>query len=290
MPFAIVISFAVAVTLIVPPPVVVKSPASVCVTPVPPVRLRLPVPDDIALFAVNNPDALNVTEPDPVALIALFTFMAPLSAVTVTVPVLPVVIFASCVMISPVNTMSPLVELVIALMSIVPASAFNVMSPEPCAVTTLFTIRSPASTSILILPLPPVVRTPPPPIIKPLVSCIKISPVVVFVATSVPIVVSISAKPVPPMPVAARSVAVPEVVILGVSAAVSSVIDPVVAEMLTFPLPVVISVNFTFVAAVNATVPLPVVVYIVPSTMVISSAVAVTLMLPPLLVRSPSTV
>ena len=58
-------SFAVAVTLIVPTPVVVRSPAALCVTPVPPVRLRSPV--------VELTTALTVTSPTAFAVRLLFT-------------------------------------------------------------------------------------------------------------------------------------------------------------------------------------------------------------------------
>ena len=179
--------FAVAVTLMVPPKVVVRSPTAVCVTPVPPVRLRFPVVDDITLFAVSRPAVFRVTE------------------------------------------------------------------PEPFAVTTLSTVRADASTSILILPFPEMVRTPVLPMINPSVSCTKMSPLVLLVATSVPRVVSISAAPVAPMPVPAMSVAVPDVVMFAVSALVMSVIAPAVAVMLIALLVVVIAPSLTFVPARSVT-------------------------------------
>ena len=57
----------------------------------------------------------------------------------------------------------------------------------PFAVTTEFTARLPASTSILMLPFPPRVRTPVPARINPFVSRRKISPRVLLVATKVTI-------------------------------------------------------------------------------------------------------
>ena len=51
-------------------------------------------------------------------------------------------------------------------------------------------------------------------------------PLVLFVATKVPIVVSMSAAPATPMPCPAERVAVPVVIRLDVSAAVLSVIAP----------------------------------------------------------------
>ena len=87
------------------------------------------------------------------------------------------------------------------------------------------------------------------------VSFILILPLVVFVATSVPIVVSMSeAPPAEPIPCAAYSVAVPVVVRFAPSAAVLSVIAPVPfasesAVRLTAPEPVLSDDNAMSVVA-----------------------------------------
>ena len=61
-----VMSFVVAVTAMVPTPVVVRSPAAVCVIPVPPVRLRSPVVElTTALTVVSPPVERMVTSPEP---------------------------------------------------------------------------------------------------------------------------------------------------------------------------------------------------------------------------------
>ncbi len=112
-------------------------------------------------------------------------------------------------------------------------AAFSVTLPEPCAVTTLFTSSAPAVVRTSMLPLPAIVLTPVPPMIRPLVSNTTMSPLVLLVATSVPRVLLMSAPaPDPPMPVAATSVPVPLVLRLAVSAAVLSLIDPAVAVTL----------------------------------------------------------
>ena len=92
----------------------------------------------------------------------------------------------------------------------------------------------------------------------PLLAAIPDAPLVLFVATSVPIVVSRSPAPIAPIPVAAASVAVPLVVRLAVSANVMSVIAPPVAVTLMALEVVVISPSATFVAASSVTFPLPV--------------------------------
>ena len=167
---------------------------------------------------------------------------------------------------------------------------FNSTLPLPFALTALLTVRSPKTTSITMLPLPPPVLTPALAMINSLVSCTKILPLVEFVAASVPIAVSMSLGPEAPMPVAATSVTVPDVVIFGssVTAAVMSEIEPAVAVMLIALLVVVISPSFTLVAAKRSTCPLPV-EYTVPSAIVMSLACAVTLMVPvPVVVKSPA--
>ena len=160
--------------------------------------------------------------------VPLAIVIAPMSAVTSIVPALPVAMLESWVTASPVMVMTPVVELTTALRSTVPASAFSVTAPEPSAVTTELTVRSPVSTSILTCPLPSKVRTPVPAMTSPSVSWIKMFPETVFVATSVPIVVSMSASPpADPIPVAADRVAVPVVTRLANSAnKVLSVIAP----------------------------------------------------------------
>ena len=159
----------------------------------------------------------------------------------------------------------PLLLVTSALAVILPA-ALRRMLPEPFADTTLFvagvalsapllsTVKSLASTSMLMCPLPARVRTPVPPMIKPSVSCIKMFPLVLFVATRVPMAVSISAAPDAPIPVAATKVAVPLVVIFGASEGdVMSVIAPAVAVTFTALLVVVTCPSFTFVAARRST-------------------------------------
>ena len=98
--------------------------------------------------------------------------MLPLSAVAVTVPAPPVAMLppAFWLIASPVTVNAPVVELTAAFKLIVPASALSITVPAPLAVTTEFAVKLPASTSTLILPLPPSVRTPVPPMIRPLVS------------------------------------------------------------------------------------------------------------------------
>ena len=140
------------------------------------------------------------------------------------------------------------------------SSALSTIAPLPSAVTALLTVRPPDTTSMLMLPLPPSVCTPPVPIIRMLVSCMTMSPLVLFVATSVPIVVSMSPAPLAPIPVAAVRVTVPVVEILAVSttAPVISVIAPPVAVTLIAREVFVIWPSKTFVPASNVTAPLPV--------------------------------
>ena len=178
--------------------------------------------------------------------------MAPLSAVTSTVAAPPVLMSASCVTPSPSTSTAPLVELTVALMSTVPESAFSVTVPDPWAVTTESIVRSPASTSMSMFPLPASVRTPVPPTISPLVSCTTMSPDVLLVASSVPIVVSISSAAAPPIPSAALNVTVFVVTRLAASPAVLSVIAPVPSPSES---PVTAIAPEVLVNTLNATLP-----------------------------------
>ena len=98
--------------------------------------------------------------------------IAPVSAVTLIAAAPPVVMSLSCVTTSPKISIWPLVELTTALMSTVPAAAFRLIVPDPFAVTTLSMVRLPATTSTLMFPFPPSVRTPVPLIVNPFVSWI----------------------------------------------------------------------------------------------------------------------
>ena len=93
----------VAVTVIVPTPVVVRSPDALWVTPVPPVRLMSPVVELIAALTVSSPPvATRVTSPDPCAEIAPLTVKAP-AAVRMSMFPLPRLVVAA-------ETISPFVS------------------------------------------------------------------------------------------------------------------------------------------------------------------------------------
>ena len=185
MPSAIEMSPVMAVTSILPVSVVVRSPLALCVTPVPPVKVKSPVIELTAALTVSSPATLTVT------------------------------------------------------------------SPLPCAETTLLIVRPLASTSMLICPLPASVRTPVPPMISPSVSCTKMFPLVLLVATSVPIVVSMSdAPPVEPIPVAAD---------ITKSAAVTLAVSPARMSVIA-PDDVIVTVSPTAVTLPNPMLPLEVVV------------------------------
>ena len=73
-----VMLFVLAVTEMVPASVVVRSPAAVCVTPVPPVRLRSPVVElTTALTVINPPVERMVTSPEPCAVTTASIVKAP---------------------------------------------------------------------------------------------------------------------------------------------------------------------------------------------------------------------
>ena len=196
------------------------------------------------------------------------------SAVTETWPEPPVVMFAFCATVSAVKVMLPVVDDALAPRVSVPASAFKVIVPAPCAVTTAVIFKAPASTSTSMLPSPASVRRPVPLIVSALVSCRTILPEAVLVACSVLIVVSRSSTPPPPRPVAAVSVVWPVVVRLAVSATVLSVIAPAVAVRVKAPVVAVMTESAIEVAAVKVVAPV-VVEVVVPSAIVIPATSAV---------------
>ena len=132
-------------------------------------------------------------------------------------------------------------------------AAFSVTLPEPWALTTLFTSSAPRVVRRSMLPLPARVRTPVPPMTRPLLSSTTMLPLAALVATRVPTVVLMSAAPpAEPMPVAAARAAVLPVM-FAVSAAVPSLIAPAVAVTLTALLVVVIWPSTTLPAARTST-------------------------------------
>ena len=139
-----------------------------------------------------------------------------------------------------------------------PTVVFSVIIPVPWAARLPLRARVPAEIVSVMFPSPPRVRRPVPETVSVSVSVMKMSPDVLFVAERVPMVVSILPEPETPIPVAAESVAVPDEVMLAVSAEVMSVMLPAVAVSPMVLLVVVISARTMFVAAVSATVPEPV--------------------------------
>ena len=106
MPSTIVMSPVVAVTSIVPTSVVVRSPPALCVTPVPPVRLRSPVVEMTTALTVSSPAALSVTLPSPWAVTALERVMAPAVVLTWMGALLAVVMIVLPVVMAPPATIT----------------------------------------------------------------------------------------------------------------------------------------------------------------------------------------
>ncbi len=288
-----VMSLSVALTLMVPAPPVVRSPAAVWVTPVPPTRTMSPLVVLTAAFTVTSVSDSKSMPPVPCAVTTLLTVrlppasssMSPLPA-SVCKPVpLMVRLFASLILILPLVVLvaSSVARLVsIASAEPIPVAAVSVAWPAPVMLVT-----EPPSASLMLpvsavrvmvpallateplfnpmLPVELISCTVPAEVplcfnaatVNPLASRISIvPPAPVLVALSVPMSVLMSLAE--PIPASATNVAVPEVVRLAVSAAVVSEMAPAVAVTLIALLVVLIWPSTTLVPAARFTLPLPV--------------------------------
>ena len=86
VPSTMVTSFAVEATVIVPAPLVVRSPAALWVTPVAPVRDKSPDVEVKTLLTINAPAELRVMPPDPSAVTAEVTVKSPVALLITTSP------------------------------------------------------------------------------------------------------------------------------------------------------------------------------------------------------------
>jgi hypothetical protein len=188
-----------------------------------------------------------------------------------------------------VNDKSPLVEETPAATVRAPATV-SVTVPAPFADTGLSTDKSPAMTTIRILPSPAAVDTPEPPIDRPFVSSSTISPLVLFVACSDAADKSTSFEEVP-IPVAADSNTRAPEAFATISTAVSpaSRIEPLVeatttADVVAFvvesPVSVISPVALTVIVPEPALIVVPMSNVIAPPPVVSASAVTDTLPLP----------